>query len=64
MLQQMVLEQVDSHEQKNKGNSGVPAVAQWVRNLTAVAQVTAEAQVGSLAQMQWIKGSSIATSVE
>ena len=29
---------------------GVPAVAQWVRNLTAVAQVALEAQVCSFTQ--------------
>ena len=29
---------------------GVPAVVQWVKNLTKVAQVTAEARVRSLAQ--------------
>ena len=31
-------------------SEGVPAVAQWVKNPTAVAQVTAEVQVQSLAQ--------------
>ena len=31
-------------------NLGVPAVAQWVKNLIAVAWVAAEAQVQSLAQ--------------
>ena len=31
-------------------STGVPAVAQWVKNLTTVARVTAEAQVQSLAQ--------------
>ena len=34
---------------------GVPAVAQWVRNPTAVAWVTAEAWVGSLAQSSELK---------
>ena len=29
----------------NKTEIGVPAVAQWVKNLTAVAQVVAEAWV-------------------
>ena len=30
---------------------GIPAVAQWVKNQTAVAQVTVEVQVRSLAQL-------------
>ena len=35
----------------------VPAVSQWVKNLTAAARVTAEGQVPSLALGQWVKGS-------
>ena len=31
-----------------KSFMGVPTIAQWVKNLTAVAQVTAEVQVQSL----------------
>ena len=35
---------------KKKGGGGVPAVAQWVKNLTAVAWGTEEVQVQSPAQ--------------
>ena len=35
--------------------SGVPAVAQWVKNLTSVPQVTVEVWVGSLAQCGGLK---------
>ena len=34
---------------------GVPAAAQWVKNLTAVAQVTVEARVQSLARRSGLK---------
>ena len=38
------------------------AIAQWIKNLTAVAQVTVEA--GSIsASVQWVKGPGIATAV-
>ena len=43
--------------------SGVPTVAQWVKNPTAVAQVAAEVWVQGLGPVQWVKGSSIATAV-
>ena len=33
-----------------KGDWGVPAVVQWVKNLTAAARVAVEVQVQSLAQ--------------
>ena len=36
--------------------TGVPDVAQWVKNLTAVVQVTAEVQVWSLAFLGGLKG--------
>ena len=36
-------------------NLGVPAVAQWVKNSTAVAWVTAEVQVLSLARHSGLK---------
>ena len=42
---------------------GVPAVVQWVKNLTAVAQVAAEVRVPSLAQHSGLEGSSIAKSM-
>ena len=35
------------YEKKKYTISGVPAVVQWVKNLTAVAQIAAEAQVQS-----------------
>ena len=35
---------------KNLSNSGIPAVAQWVKNLIVVAQITTEAWVQSLVQ--------------
>ena len=35
--------------------SGVPAVAQWVKNLTSVPRVTVEVWVGSLAQCGGLK---------
>ena len=35
----------------------------WVKNPTAMAQVTVEVQVLSLAPVQWVEGSSIATAV-
>ena len=40
---------------KRKTCGGVPAVAQWVKNLTAAAQVSAEAQVQSLAWHSGLK---------
>ena len=40
------------------GLGGVPTVAQWVKNLTATAWVTADLTPGLV---QWVKGSSIAT---
>ena len=46
-----------------KNRLGIPAVAQWVKNLTAMAQVAAEAQVQFPSLAQWVKGSSIASSV-
>ena len=39
---------------------GVPAVVQWVKNLTSVAQVASEVQILSPVPVQWIKGSSVA----
>ena len=36
-------------------------VAQWVKNLTAAAQVAAEVQVPSHCQAQGVKGSTVAT---
>ena len=38
-----------------KKNKGVPTVAQWVRNSIAAAQVAAEAEVGSMTQVQPLK---------
>ena len=43
--------------------TGVPAVAQWVKNLTIVAPVAAEAQGSIPSPAQWVKGSGIATAV-
>ena len=43
--------------------AGVPAMAQWLRNPTEVAQVAVEVQVGFLGLVQWVKGSSIAAAV-
>ena len=40
---------------KNNEAYGVPAVAQWVKDLTEVAQVAAEAQVQSRAQRSGLK---------
>ena len=37
------------------GITRVPAVAQWVKNLTAVAQLIAEVRVSSLAQCSGLK---------
>ena len=42
---------------------GVPPVAQWVENLTAVAQVTADAWVQSLAQHRGLKDLGVAIAV-
>ena len=42
---------------------GVPTVAQWVKNLTAAAQVAEEVQVQSLAWAQWVKGSGVVTAI-
>ena len=42
----------------------VPAMVQWVKNLTAEAQVTEEAQLPSPVWHSGLKGSSIATAVE
>ena len=39
---------------------GVPAVAQGVKNPTAAVGVPEKARVGSLARLQWVKGSRIA----
>ena len=36
-------------------------MAQWVKNLTAEAQVAAEVQVGFSSLAQWVKGSGIVT---
>lgn len=36
----------------------------WVKNPTAMAQVTVEVQVLSLAPVQWVEGSSIATAAQ
>ena len=41
----------------------VPIKVQWIRNLTALAQVTVEAEVQYLAQHSWVKGSSVAASM-
>ena len=49
---------------KIAGISGVPAVVQWVKNLTAVSCVTAEAGVQSHSLVQWVKGSGIAMSCD
>ena len=38
-------------------------MVQWGRNVTTAAQVTVEAWVPPPAQMQWVKGSSIAAAV-
>ena len=38
-------------------------MVQWVKNPTATAWVTVEAQVQFLSLVQWVKGSSIATAV-
>ena len=40
---------------KNSNWLGVPAVTQWVKNLTAAAQVTAEVRVWSLVQCSGIR---------
>ena len=37
------------------GKTGVPAVTQWVKNLTAVARVAVEVRVQSLARGSWLK---------
>ena len=42
-------------ENDNKEIRGVPAVAQWVKNPTAVAGIIAEVQVQSLAQHSGLK---------
>ena len=42
---------------------GVPAVRQWVKSPTAVAQVTVEAQVQSPAGCRWLKGCGMADAV-
>ena len=39
----------NSQGHQKRGKSGVPAGAQWVKNLTAVAQVVVVAQIGPLA---------------
>lgn len=44
-----------------KPKVGVPAAAQWVKNLTAVPQVAVEAGVGCL--VQWVKESGVAVAV-
>ena len=36
-------------------NLGIPTMAQWVKNLTAVAWFTAEAQVQFPSLVQWVK---------
>ena len=41
----------------------VPAVAQWVKNQTAAAQVSTEAVSTAGPAVQWLKRSSIATAV-
>ena len=43
------------------GRIGVPAVVQWVKNLTAAAWVPGEVQVQFPIPVQWANGSSIAT---
>ena len=43
-----------------KNSAGVPAVLQWVKNLTTVAWVPVEDLIPS--PVQWVKGSSIAAS--
>ena len=44
-----------------KINLGVPAVAPWVKNPTAAAEVAAEAQARFPGPAQWLKGSGLAT---
>ena len=45
-------------------HQGVPAVAQWVKKLTAVAQVAAlKVHLFSPSQAQWVKGFGIAAAV-
>ena len=48
-----------------KKDLDIPAVGQWVKNLTAAAQVAAEAQVQSPqpSLAQWVKGSGIAAAM-
>ena len=42
-------------EASEETNPGVPAVAQWIKNLTAAAQVAVETRVQSLAQHSGLK---------
>ena len=41
----------------------VPAVAQWVKNVIAMAWVAVEVQVQSLAQSTWVKTPGVAVQV-
>ena len=43
---------------------GVPSVVEWVKNLTAAAQVTAEVQAWSSAQYSGLKGSGVGFSCD
>ena len=47
------------NENPKKGHTGVPAVAQRVKNLTAMAWVTVEVQVRSLDQNSGLKDSAL-----
>ena len=44
-----------ANRNEKKARAGAHAVAQWVKNLTAAAQVTAEVWVQSLAQCNGLK---------
>ena len=48
---------IQNHVNVNSGYLGVLAVVQWAKNLTAVARVTVEVQVQSLAQCSGFKDS-------
>ena len=42
---------------------GVPAMGQWVKNLTSAAQAVVEAWVSIPGPVQWAEGSGVATAV-
>ena len=46
--------------ESKKRDIGVPAMAQWVKNLTIEAWVAAKMKVQFPSPAQWVKGSSIA----